>query len=74
MSLIDRVTPEALAELFHVAYERLAPEYGYTTREDTRTFDPKSANGRLMVATAQAVLTTLRVYEAREFLPKDSSK
>ena len=41
---------DALARAFHEAYERLAPEYGYETREDTREFDPKSKNGRLMIA------------------------
>ena len=34
----------------HEAYERLAPSFGYTTREDTRKFDPTSANGQLMMA------------------------
>ena len=39
-----------LARRFHDVYERLAPEYGYTTRTDTREFDPQSNNGRLMIA------------------------
>lgn len=39
-----------LAILFHEIYERLAPEFGYTTREDTRVFDEKSPNGKLMIA------------------------
>lgn len=52
---------ETMAELFHTAYERLAPEYGYETRKDTRQFDPQSQNGQLMIATCQAVMTTLRV-------------
>ena len=39
-----------LARKFHEIYERLAPIYGYQTREDTREFDPESTNGRLMIA------------------------
>lgn len=38
------------AKRFHDEYERLAPEYGYETREKTRQFDPDSPNGRLMTA------------------------
>ncbi len=34
----------------HRAYERLAPSFGYETRQETRAFDPESKNGRLMVA------------------------
>jgi hypothetical protein len=41
---------EALARRFHELYEELAPQFGYATREDTRAFDPESANGRLMIA------------------------
>jgi hypothetical protein len=39
-----------LARQFHEVYERLAPEHGYATREETRKFDPESKNGKLMVA------------------------
>lgn len=60
MSALYTISPETLAELFHTAYERLAPEYGYETRPETRNFDPASKNGRLMIATARAILTTLR--------------
>lgn len=45
------MTPaEHLARRFHETYERLAPLYGYTTREETRTFDPTTPNGKLMIA------------------------
>lgn len=47
---------EALALLFHNTYERLAPGYGYSTRHDTRIFDAKSANGRLVLAVCEEVL------------------
>lgn len=43
-------TPENLARRFHEAYERLAPSFGYETRQETRQFDPTSKNGRLMIA------------------------
>lgn len=58
-----KITPEALAVMFHDAYEFLAPAHGYQTREDTRQFDPESKNGKLMVATAKIILTQLKDYE-----------
>jgi hypothetical protein len=39
-----------LARQFHEAHERLAPQFGYETRTETRAFDPESPNGRLMIA------------------------
>lgn len=50
------MTAEELAILFHATYERLAPSFGYETREETRTFNPDSANGKLMIAVCDAVL------------------
>lgn len=41
---------EREARMFHEAYERLAPSFGYETRSGTREFDPASPNGKLMVA------------------------
>lgn len=55
--------PLELANLFHEAYERLAPEFGYETREETRVFDPNSANGRLMIATCVDILRDREVVE-----------
>ena len=46
-----------LARRFHETYERLALEFGYETRPDTKEFDPESPNGKLMVA----VITELAV-------------
>ena len=46
-----------LAKLFHDTYERLAPEFGYTTREDTKEFNKNSPNGKLMVAVCKEVMT-----------------
>lgn len=50
---------EQLAELFHEIYERRAPEFGYTTRSDTRRFDRGSHNGKLMIAVCDDILTWL---------------
>ena len=44
------------AELFHDTYERLAPSFGYETREDTKLFDPESKNGKLMMAVCKLVI------------------
>lgn len=44
-----------IAKQFHEAYERLAPNFGYETRKDTKVFDPTSQNGRLMIAVCQEV-------------------
>lgn len=46
----DVTTPEQTARLFHDTYERLAPRFGYETRQDTKQFDPTSKNGKLMIA------------------------
>ena len=54
-----RITPGKLARLFHYHYEKLAPEFGYETREETREFHSGSANGKLMIATCRAVLEDL---------------
>lgn len=42
--------PYDLAVKFHEVYEKLAPSFGYETREETRKFNPDSKNGRLMIA------------------------
>lgn len=46
---------EALARRFHETYERLAPQFGYETRQETRQFDPTTPNGRLMIAVCAAL-------------------
>jgi len=45
-----------LAARFHEAYERLAPSFGYETRDDTKNFNPNSKNGKLMVAVCGEIL------------------
>ena len=48
--------PVAWARRFHECYERLAPQYGYETRKDTRVFDPESQNGKLMCAVMESIV------------------
>ena len=51
---------EALARSFHESYERLAPQFGYETRQETRKFDAASDNGRLMIAVCAELLNEAR--------------
>lgn len=53
--MTDTTAGEAMARRFHEAYERLAPSFGYATREDTKAFDPKTPNGRLMIAVCNEI-------------------
>ena len=53
---LDPAHAAEVAMLFHDTYERLAPTFGYETREETRQFDPTSPNGALMIAVAASVL------------------
>ena len=47
---LPKQEPVALAMRFHEAYERLAPSFGYETRDSTKEFNPDSPNGKLMIA------------------------
>lgn len=51
---------EEIAHRFHFLYEQTAPEMGYSTRMDTRAWDPKSANGRLMIRIVEKILPEIR--------------
>lgn len=57
--LADETPGEALARVFHDTYERLAPSFGYETREDTKQFDAATPNGRLMIAVCSEIITAL---------------
>lgn len=61
---------EKLARQFHEIYERLAPEFGYETRTETREFDPHTPNGRLMIAVCSEIDSTYhtRLAEAERLL------
>lgn len=52
---------EAVARLFHETYERLAPDYGYRTREASAVpwEEVPATNRALMIATVGAVLPEL---------------
>ena len=50
----------SMALRFHEAYERLAPSFGYTTRTETRAFDPESSNGKLMIAVCDEILQSAK--------------
>ncbi len=52
-----------LAHIFHYHYERLAPKLGYETRLESRTFDPASKNGKLMVAVCQEILDEFIIHK-----------
>ena len=55
------MTAEELARLFHETYERLAPDFGYKTREASAVPWEKvpDSNKRLMIAVAAEVLEKL---------------
>ena len=59
---VPPVRPERLAQIFHEAYERLAPEFGYKTREASAVpwEEVPDGNKRLMIATARAALDALK--------------
>lgn len=57
---VDSPRPLDVARLFHETYERLAPDFGYATRPETRQFDPETPNGRLMIAVCGRILEKLR--------------
>lgn len=48
-----------LAKMFHETYERLAPQFGYTTKPETRIFNENSNNGKLMIAVYKTILSEL---------------
>ena len=73
----EAVTPEAeptfempnaiwLAKFYHDTYERLAPQFSYHTRPESRKFDHESPNGRLMIAVCEEL--------RRALLPQNSER
>ena len=60
------IPAEELANKFHDEYERLAPQFGYETREETRTFNKTSPNGRLMIAVCSEVIDWLESCNKKE--------
>ena len=58
-------TWQEVAREFHDTYEQLASKFGYKTRPDTKEFDPKSPNGKLMIAVCKEVISK-QIDKARE--------
>lgn len=48
-----------ITKKFHDTYEKLANEYTYETREDTKVFDINSNNGKLMYATVNEIVNPI---------------
>jgi hypothetical protein len=67
-------TAEQLAQLFHETYERLAPDHGYRTREESAKpwDDVPAGNRRLMIATCAEVLDALAA--AGRLLPAEAER
>jgi hypothetical protein len=65
------LTAELLARTFHDSYERLAPSFGYDTRDDSRQpwEQVPEDNRKLMVATAEAVIAQLGLVASRPPAP-----
>jgi len=59
------MTAEQLAQIFHDHYERLAPEFGYTSRKTSAVpwKDVPEPNKSLMIAVARLVLRDLGIKE-----------
>lgn len=68
MVYIEDNRAEMLAEAFHEAYERLAPKYGYNTRQESAVpwSDVPEGNKNLMVDVAHEMLTFIRKNELLE--------
>lgn len=63
--------PEALAELFHVTYERLAPSFGYETRKESAVpwNTVPEQNKQLMIAVSTHILQALNARQKDEEAP-----
>lgn len=48
-----------ITKKIHDTYEKLASEYTYETREDTKVFDINSNNGKLMYATVNEIVSPI---------------
>ena len=48
-----------ITKKFHDTYEKLASEYTYKTRENTKVFDINSNNGKLMYATVNEIVSPI---------------
>lgn len=60
------IKTQVTAENLHEIYERLALDFGYETREETRDFDPNTPNGKLMMAVCAEIRLALLRGEGEE--------
>lgn len=61
MQEMHSTNAEIMARKFHETYERRAPYFEYETRPETRKFDPKSPNGRLMIVVCAEIIEELKL-------------
>ena len=52
---MKKISAIKLAVVFHETYERLAPKFGYETKNETKIFDASSPNGKLMIEVCREV-------------------
>jgi len=50
-----------LAILFHELYEKHAPEFGYETRDETKTFKAHTPNGKLMIKVCREIQKHVKI-------------
>jgi len=65
------MTTEELAQMFHDTYERLAPQFGYKTREASAVAweHVPDTNKRLMIAVAHEIIQHLSVRNMVQWEP-----
>ena len=54
---MNKLDLEETTRRFHNVYEKIAKEYGYKTREDTKELDFNSPNGMTMLKTVETITT-----------------
>ena len=50
-----------LAILFHELYEEHAHEFGYETKEETKTFNAYTPNGKLMIKVCREIQKHVKI-------------
>lgn len=63
-SISHEASSEAIAQAFHETYERLAPEFGYRTREASAKpwAEVPEQNKRLMIAVVKELIDEQVIY------------
>lgn len=70
------MSAEDLARRFHQIYERLAPEYGYKTRDESAVAweDVPDKNKTLMIATCKALLQEVHLIDLSDYALQEPEK